>query len=170
MHPVRSQQEAPVPAPVATAPSPSPAPEVGLPPPAEEKQRTPGQLQRDYWLTREQSDRTEIIYQLGDLESADAIHSLMWLYQAETDLDLKQEILDAVDRIEEQIPAKLALLNVALAPGQPRDLHDTVVEMLLGINDRRAILTWQLLLKDSDPEVRELAQQQIEELQNLDTQ
>lgn len=137
--------------------------------PAEEKPPAPAQLQRDYWLTRDQSERTEIIYQLGDIDSAEAVHSLMWLYQAETDVDLKQEILDAADRIDEQIPAKLALLNVALAPGQPAEMHDTVIEMLLGINDRRAILTWQLLLKDRDPDIRELAEQQIEELRNLDT-
>lgn len=148
--------------------APPPAATPALADPVEEKPRTPAQLQSDYLAAKEFPDRVDLIYQLGDAGTADAVFTLMRLFQAEADVDLKSEMLDAIDRIDEEIPAKLAFLAIALRPDQPADLREAAVGMLLMVNDRRAIPTWQTLLKDPDPERRETAQQQIEDLQQLD--
>ena len=120
-----------------------------------------------YLAAKETSDRIEFVYQLGNADSADALNVLMRLFQSENDADLKQEMLDAADRIDGQLPAMLTLLSLALGPSQPADVRDAALAMLLGINDRRAIPAWQPLLTDPNPDTRELARQQIEDLQQL---
>ena len=82
---------------------------------------------------------------------------------------LKLEILSTVDAIEGQTEPKLALIAVALRTTQPADVRQAAIENLTGIDDRRAIATWQTLLNDRDPEVAETAREQILRLQELET-
>ncbi|MGB8166099.1 MAG: hypothetical protein WCF18_01315 [Chthoniobacteraceae bacterium] len=135
---------------------------------AEDTPLTAPQLQAAYLAAKEFPDKVEVIYDLGNLDTADAIYTLMRLFEAEGDPDLKQEMIDATERMEEQLPAKLAFLAIALQPSQPAEIRDTAVGLLLTIEDRRAIAIWQLLLKDADPERREMAQERIEDLQQLE--
>ncbi len=150
------------PAPDSLPSRPSPVPET-----PEERPPSPAQLQAAYLAAKETPDRIEIVYQLASADSADAMNVLMRLFQSEADAQLKQEMLDAADRIDGQLPVMLTFLSLALGPSQPTDVRDSAFAMLLGINDRRAIPAWQPLLTDPDPDTRELARQQIEDLQQL---
>ncbi len=152
-----------------STPAASPVPQAPASPPApEETPRTPTQLQAAYLVAQEFPDKVEIIYDLGDLDTVDAILTLLRLFEAESDEDLKMEILDATERMEEQVPAKLALLSVALRAGQPPEIRDAAVGQLLTIDDRRAIPVWQVLSRDADEDRREMAQERIEALQELE--
>lgn len=130
--------------------------------------RTPAQLQAAYLAATDISDKVELIYDLGNLDTADAIYTLMRLFEAESDVDLKQEMIDATERMEEVLPAKLAFLSIALRPSQPEDIRGSAVGLLLTIDDRRAIPLWQTLLKSSAEDLRETARERIEDLQNAD--
>ena len=151
-------------APAAT-PGAIPPPPMAPPQTSDERPPTPGQLQSAYLAARDTADRIEIVYQLGNADSADAMNVLTRLFQTEADPQLQQEMLDAADRIDGQLPALLTLLGLALGPSRPPDVRDAALSMLLGINDRRAIPNWQALLADREPDTRELARQQIEDLQ-----
>ena len=152
-----------------TPPVATPAPVEAQPAPPEEEPRTAAQLQADYLRTADTGERIEAIYRLGETAPAEAARTFLRLFQVEAAEQLKLEILSTVDAIEGQTEPKLALIAVALRTTQPADVRQAAIENLTGIDDRRAIATWQTLLNDRDPEVAETAREQILRLQELET-
>lgn len=151
-----------------TPPAATPVPaEVSLTP-TEEEPRSAAQLQADYLRTTDTGERIEAIYRLGEAAPAEAAQAFLQLFQIEAEEQLKLEILSSADSIEGQTEPKLALISVALRRPQPADVRQAAIENLTGIDDRRAIATWQTLLNDRDPEVAETAREQILRLQELE--
>lgn len=120
-----------VPAPAVAEPLAATASEVKLtmPVPTEDRPLNPAQLQGAYLAAKDKSDRIEIVYQLGHNDTADALNVLTRLFQSEADEHLKQEMLDAADRIDGHLPAMLTLLGLALGPSQPADVRDSALSM-----------------------------------------
>jgi HEAT repeat protein len=128
---------------------------------------SPETLLIQYEATHDSSDRAEIIDELGDEETADALKVLGRLFQIETDPELKNEILAATNGIEGQTEGKLLIIGAALKPTQPADVRDAAIDVLQGLDDSRAIPVWQTLLNDTDPEIRSVAKAQIAQLQEM---
>ncbi len=132
---------------------------------AERDSPSAAQLERDYTKTSDANDRIEIIYQLADIGDAGALRALGRLFLAETNPELKSEIISAVDDVDGLVEARLAIYAIALRPNQPDDVRQAAVDALENLEDARAIPTWRTLLNDRDAGIRDTAKAQIEALQ-----
>lgn len=128
------------------------------------------QLLAAYVATTEPSARVEVIHQLADA-GAPGLTALSQLFQLETDAALKSTVLAVADTFDDaHLEAQLALWRMALGKVQPAEVRETALGILLPVTDRRAIPLWQSLLGDADEPTREIAQEQIELLRELNPQ
>ncbi len=106
-------------------------------------------------------DRLPTIYQIAALPAAVAVPSLARLFVAESQTDLKAEILSALHDPDGEVDAKLSLLTVAILPDQPFEVRRTAIETMTGLADPRALNLLQGLVTDHDPLIREAAMSAI---------
>jgi HEAT repeat protein len=117
--------------------------------------------------TTDSDDRSDVISQLGDLDSTEALQALARLFQGEQSSDLRVQILStAADMGDDDDQAvknqKLNLYSSALTSGQPDDVRETAVDSMEQLDDPRTISLWQSLLKDPDEDIRDSAQAAVE--------
>ena len=154
--------------PTTSAKTPVPSPVV--PPAAQEE--TPAQLvaqvkqlESDYYNTPDFQKRVVIIYNLSSVESPATIDAVSRLFFNEQDTELKVELVNSLTDIEGENDKKLTILSGAIRSDQPKDVRLEAIDALADTEDKRAIQVLQGLLNDSDEEIREAAQDAIEQLQ-----
>lgn len=128
---------------------------------------SPDRLKGDYTATSETDDRIDIIYQLADVGTVDALRAMGWLFQIEADPELKSEIISALDDVDGQNEVRVAIYAIALHPDQPDEVRQAAVDALENIVDAQALPVWRTLLNDRDLGIRESAQEQIKALESL---
>ena len=149
-------------------------PSAGLPATAkadgEETTPTAPELEKTYLANPDFTERVQVIFQLSDLGSADALATLGRLFQKEQDPDLRVQVLNSLFDIEGHDDKKAALLAAGVATNQPKDVRDAAIDALGDIDAKRAVPILQSLLSDADEDLREHAKDIIEQLQTQDAQ
>jgi len=137
---------------------------------AEEATPTAPELEKAYLANPDFTERVQVIFQLSDLGSADALATLGRLFQKEQDPDLRVQVLNSLFDIEGHDDKKAALLAAGVATNQPKDVRDAAIDALGDIEAKRAVPILQSLLSDPDEDLREHAKDIIEQLQTQDAQ
>ena len=136
----------------------------------EEATPTAPELEKNYLANPDFTERVQVIFQLSDLGSADALAVLGRLFQKEQDPDLRVQVLNSLFDIEGHDDKKAALLAAGVATNQPKDVRDAAIDALGDIEAKRAVPILQSLLTDTDEDLREHAKDIIEQLQTQDAQ
>lgn len=121
-------------------------------------------LEQRYLGNPELGRRLDVIFKLTELDGHYSVPSLAKLFQAETDVDLKIEILDALADIRGGADAKLTLLTAAIHPQQHQEVRQAALEALADLGDPRALPMVQQLLSDPDVSIRQHALTVAEQL------
>ncbi len=123
------------------------------------------ELERGYGATTNRDERLDVIMDVAEFPGAESVRVLARLFEAETDPDLKVDLVDSLLGIEGHKTEKLALLTLAIRQGLPTEVRQSAIDGLIDLEDPRAIALLNSLLNDPDPEIREGAQDAIELLQ-----
>ncbi len=127
-------------------------------------------FETDYKNTPDFQKRVVIIYNLSSVDSPDTIDAIGRLFLGETDKELKIELVNSLLDIDGQNDKKLAILSTAIHGDQPKDVRLEGIDGMGDTEDKRAIQMLQALLTDPDEDIREGAQDTIDQLQTDVTQ
>lgn len=109
-------------------------------------------------------ERAEIVGELWELATPEAVEILRQRFFIEPDVDVKADIVAGL--VDEQKPqtreVRFGILAAALAPTQSIEVRETAVSMLVEFDDVRAVALLQNLLSDPNEEIREAAREAIE--------
>ena len=123
------------------------------------------QFETDYQNTPDFQKRVVIIYNLSSVDSPDTIDSIGRLFLNEKDKELKIELVNSLLDIDGQNDKKLAILSTAVRGDQPKDVRLEGIDGMGDTEDKRAIQVLQGMLTDPDEDIREAAQDTIDQLQ-----
>ena len=125
------------------------------------------QLVNDYQNTPDFQKRVTIIYEISSNDDApDVVDALTRLFLNEKDQELKIELVNSLTDVDGQNDKKLAILSTALQTDQPKEVRLEAIDGMGDAQDKRAIQILQGFLSDPDEDVKESAQDTIEQLQN----
>jgi hypothetical protein len=162
---------------VVPAPTNVSAPEVVKAAPAEAAPATPAedspealaaqvkQFEADYKTTDDFQKRVVIIYNLSSVESPETVDAIGRLFLDEKDKELKIELVNSLLDIDGENDKKLAILSSAIRGDQPKDVRLQGIDGMGDTEDKRSIQVLQGLLTDPDEDIRENAQDTIDQLQ-----
>jgi hypothetical protein len=122
-------------------------------------------FETDYQNTPDFQKRVVIIYNLSSVDSPDTIDAIGRLFLGEKDKELKIELVNSLLDIDGQNDKKLAILSTAIHGDQPKDVRLEGIDGMGDTEDKRAIQMLQSLLTDPDEDIREGAQDTIDQLQ-----
>ena len=125
---------------------------------------TPSDLAREFRAAAEAERRGELVGELWEIGTPEAVETLRQLYFGEREMDVKVDIISGVTDAD---PVKLrdgcnALLLAALTPGQPPEVRALAAHLLTESKDPRAIALLQQFSQDGDPKIREAAREALE--------
>ena len=123
------------------------------------------QLESTYFNTPDFQKRVAMIYELSSIESPATIDAVGRLLVNEKDQELKVELVNSLTDIDGENDKKLNILTAAIRGDQPKDVRLEAIDALVDTEDKRAIQVLQGLLKESDEEIRDAAQDGFEQLQ-----
>ncbi|HTD65882.1 MAG TPA: HEAT repeat domain-containing protein [Candidatus Limnocylindria bacterium] len=123
-------------------------------------------LIKEYAATTNRDDRLDLMMDIADLPGPESIRALTQLFEAETDPDLKVDLLDSLLGIEGFPDEKLKMLTAGTKQGLPGDVRQSAIDGLIDLDDQRVIPVLNGLLNDPDEEIRESAKDAIEMLQS----
>jgi hypothetical protein len=123
------------------------------------------QFETDYQNTPDFQKRVVIIYNLSSVDSPDTIDSIGRLFLNEKDKELKIELVNSLLDIDGQNDKKLAILSTAVRGDQPKDVRLEGIDGMGDTEDKRAIQVLRGMLTDPDEDVREAAQDTIDQLE-----
>jgi type IV secretory pathway VirB10-like protein len=126
-------------------------------------------LESQYQAAKDADDRVDVVYKLAEVGNTEAVHALGRLFQVETDTDLKVDLLDALQSIENQSDAILPILANAVQPNQPQEVREAAIDGYMDIGDPRGIQALQALLNDPNEDIRDEARDAIELLKQSQT-
>ena len=106
-----------------------------------------------------------MIYDLTSIESPATIDAVGRLFAYEPDPELKVELINSLSDIDGENDKKLAILTSALRPDQPKDVRLEPIDAIAETEDKRGIQILQGILQDPDEDIRESAQDSIDQLQ-----
>ena len=122
-------------------------------------------LEKNYLATTNQDERLDILMDIADTPSADAIKALSRLFNAEMDPELKIDLLDSLLAIDGFKEEKLDMLKLGVRPGLPIEVRQSAIDGLIDLDDPRVIAVFNGLLNDAEEDVREAAKDALEMLQ-----
>jgi hypothetical protein len=123
------------------------------------------QFETDYQTTADFQKRVVIIYNLSSVDSPDTIDAIGRLFINEKDKELKIELVNSLLDIDGQNDKKLAILSTSIRGDQPKDVRLEGIDGMGDTEDKRAIQILQGMLTDPDEDIREAAQDTIDQLQ-----
>lgn len=123
-------------------------------------------LIQNYATSTNRDDRLDIMMDIADLPGPDSIRALSTLFDAETDNDLKVDLLDSLLGIEGFVDEKLKMLTKGTAKNLSSEVRQSAIDGLIDLDDQRVIPVLNGLLNDPDEEIRESAKDALEMLQS----
>jgi hypothetical protein len=123
-------------------------------------------LEKEYTTTTNRDTRLDLMMDIAETPSADAVKALTRLFEVETDPDLKVDLIDSLLGIEGFKDEKLIMLTMGARQGLPSDVRQSAIDGLIDLDDQRVIPVLNGLLNDPDEEIRESAKDAIEMLQS----
>jgi hypothetical protein len=142
-----------------------PSPIPGQSPAAVSLSASARRLVEQYLATQDMAARISILHDLAD-DARSGRAAFITLFGKEDDEMLKTLILNLSAATGEPDPDLFTLLESAVAKGEPRDVRDAAQDILISTADVRAIPVWQSLLNDDDPDLRQMAADQIAQLRD----
>lgn len=127
-------------------------------------------LEKDYATATNRDTRLDIMMDIAETPSADAVRALTRLFEIETDGDLKVDLLDSLLGIEGFKEEKLIMLTMGARQGLPQEVRQSAIDGLIDLEDPRVVPVLNGLLNDPDPEIREGAQDALEMIQSAQAQ
>ena len=125
------------------------------------------QLENEYENTPDFQKRVTLIYEISANDDApDAVDTLAHLFLNEKDQELRIELVNSLSVVDGQNDKKLAILGTALRADQPKEVRLKAIDGMGDAQDKRGIQILQAYLNDPDEDVKETAQDTIEQLQN----
>ena len=121
---------------------------------AEPEQRPLPVLEKEYLSTTNHDDRLDRMMDIAEQSTAEAVKSLARLFEAETDTELKVDLLDSLLGIEGFKDEKLGLLTQGIRQGLPLEVRQSAIDGLIDLEDTRSIALLNGLLNDPDQEIR----------------
>ncbi len=126
------------------------------------------QLEKECQSTPDFQKRVTIIYELSSNDdAADVIDALTHLFLNEKDQELKIELINSLTDVDGQNDKKLAILSAGLRADQPKEVRLEAIDGMGDAQDKRAIQILQGFLNDTDEDIKQNAQDTIEQLQNM---
>jgi hypothetical protein len=122
-------------------------------------------LEKEYAATTDREARLDLIMDISENSSADAVKALTRLFELETDTDLRVDLLDTLLGIDGFKDEKLIMLTLGARQGLPPDVRQAAIDGLIDLDDQRVVPILNGLLNDPDPEIREGAQDALEMIQ-----
>jgi HEAT repeat protein len=138
--------------------------------PGERQPADAGELERQFFATRESEERGAIIAELWTLNTKPAVTTLHRLLNADSNVDVKVEIISGLIDAEanpdtEEI--RWALLLAGLAANQPAPIRELAAGILAQARDPRTLPLLQSFANDPDEAVREAAQAALSERREI---
>ncbi|MSR64322.1 MAG: HEAT repeat domain-containing protein [Verrucomicrobiae bacterium] len=126
----------------------------------------PSTHESDYRSTTDEDVKLEIISNLGDVGTREAVEAMGRLFQAEKDSDLKVEMLSELSFVDGFDTEKLAIYRLGVKADQPLEVRTEAIDGLGDIEDVRVIPILQELTKDKNSEVSDAARNALEIVQS----
>jgi len=123
-------------------------------------------MEKEYFTATNRDVRLDLMMDIADTSSADAVKALTRLFEAETDADLKVDLLDSLLGIEGFKEEKLIMLTLGARQGLPTEVRQSAIDGLIDLDDQRVIPVLNGLLNDPDEEIREGAKDALEMIQS----
>jgi HEAT repeat protein len=124
--------------------------------------QTAGFLREKFLNAQDSNERTAILEALGELENAEAIAVLGFLFQNERDEDLKLDMLATVEEMEVPNAPKMPIMVAALRPEQPQSVREAAIDALVDLDEPGALQMLQSLTADPNPEIRDAAKEALQ--------
>jgi aminopeptidase N len=125
-------------------------------------------LENEYQSTPDFQKRVTIIYELSSNDdAADVIDALTHLFLNEKDQELKIELINSLTDVDGQNDKKLAILSAGMRADQPKEVRLEAIDGMGDAQDKRGIQILQGFLNDPDEDIKQNAQDTIEQLQNM---
>jgi HEAT repeat protein len=124
-------------------------------------------LERRFFATTEPEERGAVAEELWTLNSIAALTTLYRLLHAESNPDVKMDIISGLVDAEsapETRELRWALLVAGLARNQPSPVRELAAAILADAEDPRAVTLLQTFENDPDEEVRETVRSGLEDL------
>jgi HEAT repeats len=126
----------------------------GPTPPPPRDAKPPAVLPQGYWqATADQ--KQDLLRRMANGKEADAVIVLIELFRRETDIEVREEILELLG--ESQDARILETLSNAAGPGQPQPLRVAAIHAMGESEDARALAIVRKYLADPDQEIRTAA-------------
>ena len=122
-------------------------------------------MEKEYFTSTNRDTRLDLMMDIADSSSAEAVKTLTRLFEAETDTDLKVDLLDSLLCIEGFKEEKLIMLTLGARQGLPDEVRQSAIDGLIDLDDRRVIPVLNGLLNDPSEEIREAAKDALEMVQ-----
>lgn len=123
-------------------------------------------MEKEYFTATNRDVRLDLMMDIADNSSAESVKTLTRLFEAETDTDLKVDLLDSLLGIEGFKEEKLIMLTLGARQGLPTEVRQSAIDGLIDLDDQRVIPVLNGLLNDPDEEIREGAKDALEMLQS----
>jgi hypothetical protein len=126
----------------------------------------PSVLEKDYYSTTNVDVKMDIISNLSDIGTREAVEAMGRLFQTEKDTDLKVEILSDLSFVDGSDTEKLAIYKIGVKADQPHEVRKEAIDGLSDIEDLRAIPILQELTRDKNSEISDDARNALELVQS----
>ncbi len=151
------------PSPVPFAPDASKASSAAAVPDAAAPAKTAATYEQNYRAATDPDDRLEVLGQLRDLETAEAIQAFGRLFQEARDQNEKLDLLATLDQMD-TVAGKLPILEAAIYTPQPPDVKTVAINSLAALDRPEARQMLELLTTNPNPELRETAKEALKNL------
>jgi hypothetical protein len=135
-----------------------------------EAPKTLPEMEKAYLSTTNRDSRLDLMMDISEAPTADAVKTLTRLFEAESDPDMKVDLIDSLLGIDGFKDEKLIMLTLAIRQGLPNDVRESAIDGLIDLEDQRGVALLNGLLNDPDPQIRQSAQDAIELLQTPSNQ
>ncbi len=123
-------------------------------------------LEKDYATATNRDVRLDIMMDIAEVPGPESVKALTRLFEAETDTDLKVDLLDSLLGIEGFKEEKLIMLTMGARQGLPTEIRQSAIDGLIDLDDQRVIPVLNGLLNDPEEEIREGAKDALEMIQS----
>jgi hypothetical protein len=123
------------------------------------------ELEKDYATATNRDVRLDIMMDIAETTGPEAVRALTRLFEAETDTDLKIDLLDSLLGIDGYKEEKLIMLTMGARQGLASEIRQSAIDGLIDLDDPRVVPVLNGLLNDPDPEIREGAKDALEMIQ-----
>jgi len=89
------------------------------------------EMERDYATATNRDVRLDIIMDIAELPGAESVRSLTRLFEIETDMDLKVDLLDSLLGIDGHKEEKLIMLTLGTRQGLPGEIRQSAIDGLI---------------------------------------